>query len=224
MRVRVTDRDTLFDLLAGTSDGVFAVNRRQQIAFWNGAAPRILGFEPEAVLGRPCYEVLGGLDERGCAVCERRCVAFRTSMRGLLSPTRDVRALTKSGERKLINVTTFVLPSRWHQFSLLAHVFREANEAGPTWPRWEDVRRAARSEGGPIRPPTPLERLTRREAQILQLLASGVPTTTIGSRLDIKTTTVRTHVQHVLEKLGVHSRLEAVACATWNGWLRSALD
>jgi two-component system nitrate/nitrite response regulator NarL len=66
--------------------------------------------------------------------------------------------------------------------------------------------------------------LSPRELQTLRLLAQGASTSTIGARLDIHSTTVRTHVQHVLEKLGVHSRLEAVACASRNGLLRSAGD
>jgi two-component system response regulator DesR len=55
-----------------------------------------------------------------------------------------------------------------------------------------------------------LRRLTPREEEILELLASGRNTSAIASRLCISQTTVRNHVQHILAKLGVHGRLEAI--------------
>jgi DNA-binding NarL/FixJ family response regulator len=57
------------------------------------------------------------------------------------------------------------------------------------------------------------EHLTRRELDVLRLLASGHTTEDISDELVITSTTVRNHVQHILAKLGVHSRLEAVAFA-----------
>jgi two-component system nitrate/nitrite response regulator NarL len=53
--------------------------------------------------------------------------------------------------------------------------------------------------------------LTLREQRVLTLLAEGTSTEEIAARLSIATNTVRTHVQSILNKLGVHSRLEAVA-------------
>jgi DNA-binding NarL/FixJ family response regulator len=55
--------------------------------------------------------------------------------------------------------------------------------------------------------------LTTRERQCLALLAEGQGTTAMAHRLGISATTVRTHVQAVLNKLGVHSRLEAASLA-----------
>ena len=59
--------------------------------------------------------------------------------------------------------------------------------------------------------------LTRRERECLTLLAKGHATEAIAETLGITPTTVRTHVQGVLVKLGVHSRLEAAALATHYG-------
>ena len=56
-------------------------------------------------------------------------------------------------------------------------------------------------------------RITRREQDVLQLLAEGLPCPAISKRLDISVTTVRNHVQHIQNKLGVHSQTEAVAYA-----------
>lgn len=77
-------------------------------------------------------------------------------------------------------------------------------------------------ETGPARSPAPTgdsdahrlaAHLTDRERQCLELLVEGHRTTTMARGLGVSTTTVRTHVQSVLTKLGVHSRLEAASLA-----------
>lgn len=55
--------------------------------------------------------------------------------------------------------------------------------------------------------------LTRREREVLTLLASNADNESIARQLFISPQTARTHVQNVLTKLGVHSRLEAAALA-----------
>ncbi len=61
--------------------------------------------------------------------------------------------------------------------------------------------------------------LTPREMEILGLLAQGLGTEDIASELCISRVTVRNHVQNILAKLGVHSRIEAVALALRRGWI-----
>jgi len=55
------------------------------------------------------------------------------------------------------------------------------------------------------------DRLTGREQQVLHALARGDSTRAVARSLDMSRATARTHVQNILAKLGVHSRLEAVA-------------
>ena len=55
--------------------------------------------------------------------------------------------------------------------------------------------------------------LTRRELEVLHLLADGLKQREIAQLLVISPNTVGTHIEHVLSKLGVHSRAEAVAAA-----------
>jgi DNA-binding NarL/FixJ family response regulator len=62
-----------------------------------------------------------------------------------------------------------------------------------------------------------LARLTRREREVLALLAKGADNEGIAQPLVISPETARTHVQNVLGKLGVHSRLEAAAFVIQNG-------
>jgi len=59
--------------------------------------------------------------------------------------------------------------------------------------------------------------LTRRERQVLALLADGIPTAEVAARLGISALTVQSHVKNVLAKLGVHSKMEAVRLAWRDG-------
>lgn len=62
--------------------------------------------------------------------------------------------------------------------------------------------------------------LTPRQAEILQLMAVGLGTKAIAEELSLKPSTAAWHVQTILEKLGAHSRLEAVAQAGQLGLLK----
>lgn len=57
------------------------------------------------------------------------------------------------------------------------------------------------------------ERLTKREHEVLSCLAEGESTEAIAKRFSISRTTVRNHVQAILRKLGVHTKLAAVVYA-----------
>jgi DNA-binding NarL/FixJ family response regulator len=61
------------------------------------------------------------------------------------------------------------------------------------------------------------KKLTEREREILRLLTQGASGSAIAKRLFLSPNTVRTHVQNILSKLQVHTRLEAVAFATRHG-------
>ncbi len=55
--------------------------------------------------------------------------------------------------------------------------------------------------------------LTNREREVLNLLAEGLDGAAIAERLVLSPATVRNHIQHILARLDVHSRAEAVALA-----------
>jgi RNA polymerase sigma factor (sigma-70 family) len=69
-----------------------------------------------------------------------------------------------------------------------------------------------------------LKRLSSREREILGLLAKGWSNRRIAEECYLSLNTVRTHVQNILIKLGVHSKLEAVAFALEYGWEHAAED
>ncbi len=66
-------------------------------------------------------------------------------------------------------------------------------------------------------PASPLEELSPREREILRCIVSGASNKEIARELGIAETTVKIHVQHLLRKLGVASRVQAAVIATEHG-------
>ena len=73
----------------------------------------------------------------------------------------------------------------------------------------------------PAEPPL-LSDLTKRELEVLHLLSDGLSQKEIAASLVISSKTVAAHIQHILGKLGVHSRAQAVAHAYRRGLLNGA--
>ncbi|WP_069816098.1 response regulator [Streptomyces sp. TP-A0874] len=67
---------------------------------------------------------------------------------------------------------------------------------------------------------TPTAALSRRETEVLQLVAEGLSNQQISQRLFLSQATVKSHLAHVYTKLGVDSRTAAVATATARGLIR----
>ena len=73
----------------------------------------------------------------------------------------------------------------------------------------------------PRRPALFMPGLTAREQEVLERIVHGESGQVLASALDVSYSTMRTHVQNVLMKLGVHSQLEAAAYAVEHGLVRS---
>ncbi len=191
----------LFDALARAGDGALVANSDGRIVLWNHAAERLLGWSAADVIGRTCCEVFDGrpADDRG--VCDSDCVVQHAGRR-TSEPVQsfDVRATSKAGQPVSLNVSTLSLAADEDR-PLTIHLFRSVGEHGGGGAGFSEDTSAA----GP---------LTRREREVLRLLATGANTRMAAERLGVSPATVRNHVQNLLGKLGVHSRLQAVAYAT----------
>jgi DNA-binding NarL/FixJ family response regulator len=66
-------------------------------------------------------------------------------------------------------------------------------------------------------PPKEFGELTEREHEILRLIATGLSNAEIGHQVYISETTVKTHVTHILQKLGLRDRVQAVVLAYQTG-------
>ena len=205
-----------------TDDGVFGVDSQQRITHWSASAQRILGFRPEDVIGKPCYEVVGGRDSRNHRFCRRNCPVLANARRGRPTPDYDVLCVLPSGEEKWLNISVIV-PRKGRGNVQVVHLFRDVSHRRRTE---EFVRRASTAlrellaeetkEGtAEVNPNAmPLPRLSRRELEVLRLLASGMTTHQIADAMDIQPVTARNHINRLLTKLGVESRLQAVVYAS----------
>jgi DNA-binding CsgD family transcriptional regulator len=83
----------------------------------------------------------------------------------------------------------------------------------------EFVARVRRHVERARRAPAAEHSLTRRELEVLHLLADGLGTNEIARRLYITRKTAATHIERIFRKLGVHSRTQAVSLAYRHGFL-----
>lgn len=222
----------LFHALSRSADGALVIDEQQRVILWNRAAHRILGFESEEVVDRFCYQILRGYDDRSRRLCQRYCRVAVKVRQAEPIPDFDMYAQTAAGEGTWINVTTFAFPTGDTDLGhMTVHLFRDANQKKSNERFVEEVIEISKNlrgdAGGPTFPsmaaekssPPAFENLTPRESEVLLLLARGFSTSGIAETLSISSATARNHIQSILEKIGVHSRLEAVAYAFRHQWI-----
>lgn len=205
----------LVSVLSRTADGMVAIDAGGCVIGWNAAAEGLFGYTAQEVIGRPCNEVLRFEDRCSNAVCDTEC-----SLHGVPSakgswvvPTREVLARAQTGRRLWLSLTTVLVPPAEDEPCRRIHLMREV---GVT-PELEQaiLERLAQPKRGEV-DASVIDQLTLREREVLRLLAEGLGTQEIADQLFVSSATARNHVQHILNKLNVHSRLEAVALALRN--------
>lgn len=201
----------LLGVLGRTTDAMVAIDGDHRIIAWNRAATELLGYEPEEAIGKSCHDVLCWSDRSGEAMCDGFCPAMLPGEPDELIETQEVLGRAASGRRLWLNASTIVPPLEMRKQCRLVHLIREVS-LPPELERFVVERLEA---PGPVtgNGAGPLDVLTPREREVLQLLTEGLAGDAVAARLFVSPATVRNHVQHILKKLGVHSRVEAVALA-----------
>jgi PAS domain S-box-containing protein len=185
-----------------TDEAAYAVDHQGVIVAWNLAAERLFGYATSTAVGRHCWDLLGGHDIFDNRYCAKDCPIREMACRR--EPIHGSRLLLRmsSGGSRLFDVT--ILETSGHADGpMLIHVCRPAAEVGTAHHEKGFTPSPNRQRGG----------LTPRETELLRLLAEGKATRDIASDMCISPITVRNHVQRILYKLRVHTRLEAVAKA-----------
>lgn len=203
----------LLSAFSHASDGVFAIDQHMRVVYWNAAAERVFGVDETAAIGRRCDEIVAGYETSGAVLCAPDCRVMGCARRSHAAETYDLVRTGIDGTPQWLNVTIIVLRGRRRASTLTVHLVRDV-----TARRGVEQRSAAllsELRGPEASHELPL--ITRREAEVLRLLACGASNAKIAEALGISATTVRNHIEHLLAKLGVHSKLEAVVYAAQRG-------
>lgn len=212
----VTPEDVL-DRIARSGEAVMAIDYGDRVVLWNKEAERLFERSAKSVLGKPCYEVMGGHDIHGNLYCYRACPVAHQARDAEAEPVHSfpLDVQTGQGRTKRVTMTLFAIPDTRPSLSTIVHVFRESDKEPSAFER-----RLA-SEAKPPAPPLfPMSvgeaaavELTPREKEVLRNMSEGLSTAAIAKKLFISPVTVRNHVQGILQKLEVHSKIAAVAYA-----------
>jgi len=227
-RTRSRKAASLLDQLVHTGDGVFAVDRHHRIIQWNLAAKVLLGYSAQEVLGKYCHDVIQGRDSNGVLICNKQCSHFKAAKSLRRLSNENLCARSKNGTDVWINVTTLSVFSQRRKLSALAHFFRKVddNTGHPVREKELAVPEAKSVPGFASQTESHRRNdernaksvpLTGREYEVLCLLAEGTSTKIISERLYVSRITVKNHVQSILKKLQVHSRVEAIVLAFRRG-------
>ena len=205
----------LFDVLGRTSDAMVAVDGEMRIIAWNDAATHLLGYSATEAMGRPCHEILCWRNRCGDTVCDASCPSASPGEPDEIIATREVLGRSATDKTLWLSASTIVPPAELRRQCRLIHLIREISLP----PELERVivERLQGWSPDPTGGDRRLDVLTTREREVLDLLADGLDGPGIAERLFLSPATVRNHIQHILTKLDVHSRVEAVALALRGG-------
>lgn len=215
----------VLEVLASSSVATVATDQSHRILLWNRAAERLLGRESREVLGRRCHDVLGGRDVFGNRFCQEACTISCMTRRG--DDVQGFELLLSSGAKpeQAVNVTVLTIPGERPESFTIVHMFQPIDRAARLARALESVGAKAPGAAGPplsgAAPVPSAPPLTQREKEILSWVAAGLQNKEIAQKLDISLATVRNHIHNILEKLDVHSKLEAVSLAFRKGWVAS---
>lgn len=230
----------LLDLLSSGEPPAFANDQNHRIIFWNKGAERLLERTAAQALGRLCHEIFCGRDPFGNRFCGESCTVSTTLKRHETVNRFEITTGERSRSRS-VGMTVVEIPDSRPGFFTAVHIMDQVDEKSRLARELARLREtvgsavhgASFTDGSvpialqapnsgnsrtPDLDPGVAEQLSDRELDVLRAIASGQANKDIANSLHISVATTRNHVQHILKKLNVHSKLEAVALAFRNGW------
>ena len=186
------NRQADFEVVAEAADGIEGLKRarelRPDIILLDLNMPGLSGLEALQILTQDlpgCAVIILTVSEEG----EELAQALRSGARGYLVKNIDAEALV-AGIRQAAAGEPAIAPAMTRK---LVEQFRNQNPAAPSAGDEAAVQRS---------------RLTTREMQVAQLLARGASNKLIARKLEVTESTVKIHVQNILKKLNLTSRVQ----------------
>ena len=204
-----------------TGDAVFVVAPDYRIAYWDSKSEFFTGIMAEDAVGKPCYDVVLGEREGGERFCSWGCSVMRMSQEGRPVTSYDMQVHSPSGGKRWVNVSTLSIDDEGGTY--IVHLMRDAQKTHETLDMARNLIRLSKKND--VKASTLTERrdlpaLTARQLEMLEHLSEGKSVKEIRTELHLSEATVRNHIRSVLQALGAHSQLEALARARDLGILR----
>jgi len=211
-------------IVENASRAAIATDANNVIVHWNMAAVELCGFTVEEAVGRNLQQIIQARDVHGNRLSTDHS-AFHEMIRiGEAPQSFELAIITATG--KMVSVAASIVvvlepkPTDYHLIYLMTPLYRrrradeaidrvlaQTNLPGITEPGGGAPTGA--TQRGTRKPP----HLTRRQLEVLLLLAEGKRSGEIAKELTISVHTVRTHIQGIFRTLGVVNSLEAVSRA-----------
>ncbi len=205
---RILDFEASFDVVAEGDDGTEAMDLVEQyhpdVVIMDINMPHLNGIEATQMLVNRYPDtkviILSIHDDENYVQH-----ALKTGAQGYLLKEMDADALIEA-VRVVAEGGSYLHPKVTHNLVKEYRRLAAEENAGGDFAQAPEIRR-------------PLHLLTRRECEVLQLLADGQSNRTIGETLYISEKTVKNHVSNILQKMNVNDRTQAVVLAIKNGWV-----
>jgi DNA-binding CsgD family transcriptional regulator len=212
----------VLDLLRASDTPAVVSDMAGHVLLWNSGAEKVLRRPANLALGRLCHDLLGGRDVFGNLFCHDDCAVRAMCRKGEAIQAFEL-VVDSPRPGTALQVSILRIQGTSPDDDVIVHLLqpldregrlaRELVRLGVAPPVATAVDTRAQSGDDSLAP------LTSREKDVLRRMAEGLPNKEIAQRLDISLATVRNHVHNLLEKLGVHSKLEAISLAYRAGWV-----
>jgi DNA-binding CsgD family transcriptional regulator len=210
----------LLDLLSAGDPPAFATDSRDRIVFWNSGMSELMGKRADEVLGHRCYETMAGRDVFGNRFCYANCSVVASFREEEKVNGFELKVAANGSGRRAVTVTILKLAGVRPDLFTLVHILQPISEESRVERLLERLG-AGKSMPRVLTAPEPADAppLTRRETEVLNHVAAGLQNKEVAQKLHLSLATVRNHIHNILDKLGVHSKLEAVALSFRKGWI-----